>query len=70
MWVAHIQVSLKLSIGQFVGWLVLPILLMVLLDCIVGQEDEPIAQFTGIISLTGGSDIALLKPIALYDPVY
>ena len=59
-----VQVPLKLSIGEFVGFFKLPIILWVLLNGIVGEVGVEIFTVLYIVLKWGCSNIALIEPIA------
>lgn len=58
-----IKVSLKLTIGQFIGRLVLPVAITMFLHGIVSEVDHCI-HILNIVFLATGSDVALTVPIA------
>ena len=63
------KVALKLSIAQFVPLLVLPVFLAVLLDGVVGQVHEFIAQVLQIIQRARSLNVAFLVEVKLESPV-
>lgn len=67
--VGGVQVPLELAVGQFVRRLVLPVVLALLLDRVVGQVDHVVPQVVQVVLLAAGPDVALLVPVPSDVPV-
>lgn len=61
--VDSVQVPLEISVGQFVGWLVLPVVFVIFLDCIICQMNKLVVQIFHVELFRGRSDIPILVPI-------
>lgn len=63
------EVAFELRVAQFVSLLVLAVLIAVLLDCVVGEVHEPIAQVLQAVEEAGCLDVALLVEVKLESAV-